>query len=312
MKDPKSESYGQLPQEGRNVSSLFGIVAAASQTLRTLLGDLWNDPKTTCNSEADAFNQLMHIYLGTYDPYMSKWQAAYEQGGNMATFLAANPELVLHLATAAAAKFPAAAPGSCERAASWASTETSSFLLWNCRSIRNKNRELEKLLRTPAKRPAIVALTETHLRTIDLNSTWLRQMLPGYIVFASCHPSSTAVRWTRRDPQTPRPSKSYARAGTLLAVHADWAQGHLVRQHQPPAALQGYVSHISITMPDSMPLHIMAVYQPNGETWRITAYIKTTIALAHAAGGSVVLAGDWNAVQQASDRQPSAHLNPME
>ncbi len=72
MKDPNSESCGQLPQEGRNVSSLFGIVAAASQTLRTLLGDLWNDPKTTCNSEADAFNQLMHVYLGTYDPYMSK------------------------------------------------------------------------------------------------------------------------------------------------------------------------------------------------------------------------------------------------
>ena len=70
-------------------------MAAASQTLRTLLGDLWNDPKTTCNSEADAFNQLMHIYLGAYDPYMSKWQAAYGQGGNMATFLAANPELVL-------------------------------------------------------------------------------------------------------------------------------------------------------------------------------------------------------------------------
>ena len=171
--------------------------------------------------------------------------------------------------------------------------------------------------KSSAKRPAIVALTETHLRTIDLNSTRLRQMLPGYIVFASCHPSSTAARWTRRDPQTPLPSKSYARAGTLLAVHADWAQGHLVRQHQPPAALQGYISHISITMPDSTPLHIMAVYQPNGETWRITqaqitAYIKTTIALAHAAGGSVVLAGDWNAVQQASDRQPSAHLNPMD
>ncbi len=127
-------------------------------------------------------------------------------------------------------------------------------------------------------------------------------MLPGYIVFASCHPSSTAVRWTRRGPQTPRPSKSRARAqaGTLLAVHADWAQSHLVRQHQPPAALQGYLSHISITMPDSMPLHIMAVYQPNGETWRITqaqmtAYMKTAIALAHAAGGSVMLAGDWNA-----------------
>jgi len=45
-----------------------------------------------------------------------------------------------------------------------------------------------------------------------------------------------------------------------------------------------------------MPLHIMAVYQPNGETWRIIqaqikAYIKTAIALAHAAGGSVMLAG---------------------
>jgi len=95
-------------------------------------------------------------------------------------------------------------------------------------------------------------------------------MLPGYIVFASCHPSSTAARWTRRDPQTPRPSKSCARAqaGTLLAVHADWAQGHLVRQHQPPAALQGYVGHISITMPDSMPLHTMAVYQPQ---WRDVA-----------------------------------------
>ena len=26
----------------------------------------------------------------------------------------------------------------------------------------------------------------------------------------------------------------------------------------------------------------------------------------------MVLAGDWNAVQQASDRQPSAHLNPMD
>jgi len=42
---------------------------------------------------------------------------------------------------------------------------------------------------------------------------------------------------------------------------------------------------------------------PNGETWRITqaqitAYIKTAIALAHAAGGFVMLAGDWNAVQQ--------------
>ena len=42
----------------------------------------------------------------------------------------------------------------------------------------------------------------------------------------------------------------------------------LVRQHQPPAALQGYVSHISITMPDSMPLHTMAVYQPQ---WRDVA-----------------------------------------
>ncbi len=56
---------------------------------------------------------------------------------------------------------------------------------------------------------------------------------------------------------------------------------------------------------------------PNGETWRITqaqitTYIKTAITLAHAAGGSVMLAGDWNAVQQASDRQPSAHLNPMD
>ncbi len=141
-------------------------------------------------------------------------------------------------------------------------------------------------------------------------------MLPGYIVFASCHPSSTTVRWTRRDPHTPRPSKSCARAqaGTLLAVHADWAQCHLVRQHQPSAALQGYVSHISRT---ACRCTLWQSINPNGETWRITqaqitAYIKTAIALAHAAGGSVMLAGDWNAVQQASDRQPSAHLNPLD
>ncbi len=36
--------------------------------------------------------------------------------------------------------------------------------------------------------------------------------------------------------------------------------------------------------------------------------MKTAIAMARAAGGSVILAGDWNAVQQTSDRQPSAHL----
>ncbi len=93
-----------------------------------------------------------------------------------------------------------------------------------------------------AKRPAIVALTETHLPyhrpEIKIR---LQQMLPGYIVSASCHPGSTAVRWTRRGPQMPRPAKSHAhaRANMLLAVHADWAQGRHVRQHQPPATLQG-------------------------------------------------------------------------
>ena len=48
-------------------------------------------------------------------------------------------------------------------------------------------------------------------------------------------------------------------------------------------------------------------------TWRIsqtqiTTYIKIAIAMARAAGGLVILAGDSNAVQQTSDRQPSAHL----
>ncbi len=92
-----------------------------------------------------------------------------------------------------------------------------------------------------AERPATVALTETHLLTIDLKSIRLQQMLPGYIVFASCHPGSTAVRWTRRRLQMPRPAKScaHAQADMLLAVHADWAQGRHARQRQPPATLQG-------------------------------------------------------------------------
>jgi len=45
----------------------FDIVAAASQTLQTLVDDLWKDPKTSCISEADAFNHLLHVYLRTYD-----------------------------------------------------------------------------------------------------------------------------------------------------------------------------------------------------------------------------------------------------
>ena len=112
--------------------------------------------------------------------------------------LTENTALIRHIAAEADAKFPAAAPGSCAQATTWAPTETSCFLLWNCRSMRNKPREFEELLDTPEKRPAIIALTETHLRTIDLKSTWLRHMLPGYAIYASCHPHSTMVRWTRR------------------------------------------------------------------------------------------------------------------
>lgn len=158
-------------------------------------------------------------------------------------------------------------------------------------------------------------LTEIKLRSCELQKRWMQQILPSYSLVASCHPSATAVRYCRSDPAVA--NNSTACAGVLIAVHDDLALPHLLRRIQPPDELQGYLCHVSITLPDSQPLHILTVYQPNNASWQavrtaVKDYISEVKDKVQTCGGQLLLGGDWNSVQQPADRQPHPHMTTMD
>lgn len=316
-----SESRDNMlrPQQGgRDLRTVLDLVAEHSAELRTLVADVLNEPKLNCESETAAFNAVMQLGLAADDPFLILWQENMTE--NMKEFLVAHPDCITHLHNAVRHDLlPGADIAGANMATAWQPDSSLSFVLWNCRGVRDKGTHVQDLLsKFKEAPPAVVVLTETKLRDVDLQKPRLRDMFQGYTLKASCHPDATAVRWNRRNPRTAKRSDTArACAGVLVAVHDDFAQPHLLRTIQPPASLRGYMCHVSISLPDSKPLHVLAVYQPNHPGWQavragITAYIQRAKAAVLACGGELLLAGDWNSVQQPADRQPQPRMTPMD
>ena len=94
-----------------------------------------------------------------------------------------------------------------------------------------------------------------------------------------------------------------------MLLRQEFAESHLLQRKQVPADLTGYLLHIRLTLPNTRPLDVMGVYVPHDSSTEATQfrqklfdYLKVETAASEATGRHLLMGGDWNAVQRATDR----------
>lgn len=228
MPPPAGTDHGCQP------STIMGLVSAHSAQLGLVLADILNTQGMNCTTPAAAFDCAMHIFLDVDDIVMHDWKQQYDAGVDMQDFLLRNPATLAHLHQAVLHKLhDAHGDDLAQSQSAWQPDTPLTFLLWNVRGLRSKGEHVKDLLAKFTQPPAVVMLTKTKLRSCDLQKRWMRQILPVYSLVASCHPSATAVRYSRNDPAVAN-NNSTACAGVLIAVHDDLALPHPLRRIQPP------------------------------------------------------------------------------
>lgn len=190
------------------------------------------------------------------------------------------------------------------------------FIHWNIRGMRANAPALAHLVHQ--HRPLAVAVTETHTHGHQHGADWLKGIAPGYQLFMSSLPSGNALaRLPASARQTVKVDANNP-AGVLLAVDTTRFQHQYLRQHTPPAQLKGYCVHVSLHLPASPSLHMIAVYCPPSSNpvarqiqQQILQYAGSLLPQLQKQGCKVLLSGDMNAVMHASHRS-NGTLNPMD
>ena len=151
--------------------------------------------------------------------------------------------------------------------------------------------------------------TETQLHPREHSAVRVRNYLPKYTMFATSHPQTpklTSTFHSARGDGSRSPSRR-GKAGVVLAIRSEWASPHHLRRFETPKPLLGHLVHVCISLPDSKPFHLVAVYRSNSKTWKVTqqaldGYLATAVTRATERGEEMLLGGDWNAVAHITDR----------
>jgi exonuclease III len=138
--------------------------------------------------------------------------------------------------------------------------------------------------------PHILVMTETKLINIHTkqSTSWLSMMRKAHHMYHSAVPNTNS-------PQ----------AGVTIAVEKEFVAMGTITKQPVEAALQGFLLHLTIQLPNSNPLHVLGVYCPpeyssTTRTWcpirlqlqRETTRILQAYPTTH---HTVLVAGDFNA-----------------
>jgi hypothetical protein len=157
--------------------------------------------------------------------------------------------------------------------------------------------------------PQVLFLSETKLTKKRTSCFWLRETLKGYTTFHSTHPIAGA--------ESPKAGISVA----LQDILVDMSE-RLV--DHTPEDLHGYLAHIELALPESLPLHIVGVYYPSHGSdktkirQRINSHIMTIAKAANAGtqthgakAYNILVGGDFNAAAFNQDRSRHAKLDSI-
>ncbi len=124
----------------------------------------------------------------------------------------------------------------------------------NVCSLRNCALEAKRFLST--EQPLLCVFTETKLLTWEHKHDFVANLHHDYASFISSrHPQdiNSTVNLHTGTTQT------QGQAGVLIAVKKNFAQGHLIKRMAIPRTLEGYMVHLRLSLPGSVPLHILGV-----------------------------------------------------
>ncbi len=157
---------------------------------------------------------------------------------------------------------------------------------WNVRGVQSSYTELHTIVKglDGQRQPHILVLTELKLKN---KATWLTRMLKDYHVYYSLNTASNK-----------------GQAGLVLAVLKSATELGEIRLRPMSDCMQGFMLHVTLTLPESTPLHVIGVYCPHNTIvrrriyWIIQHLLHKQIPLAE----TIMVAGDFNATARKCDR----------
>ena len=128
-------------------------------------------------------------------------------------------------------------------------------------------------------------------------SAWLRRILPNHHTFYSSYDAKG------HHPQ----------AGVSVSYHKALNDRCLIEVQASPTHLQGYLSHVRITIPHGIPRHFLGIYQPPSPHQRrtkVAAQLQSYLQLMRTrfVGDRFLVGGDFNAVLAPADRHTGVPL----
>ena len=175
----------------------------------------------------------------------------------------------------------------------------------NCRGIRTSWETLRLALATHA--PDIVFMTETKLISgMQLINT-MRREEPRYTFHASSITKAAANQGT---PSPARVTRQGA-AGVIVAIHNKYAQSNCMEKREVIPNMAGFVAHVTLRTPSSVPVHIIGTYMPSTPTngqhisalrESIYKHLQGITAACTKDGHQLIIGGDMNAALTTQDR----------
>ena len=159
------------------------------------------------------------------------------------------------------------------------------LMLWNVRGLLSSLPAALQLTRT--HKPLLLVFTEAHTMQKDHDAACLDHLKSRYQITMTSQPSTSKIR---------RP------AGGLLIGISKEVPRQCVRKHACPKGLEGHMLHVSVHVPTSKALHVLAVYWPpmSNPRWKqlmdqAFEYVAKIQIPILESGGRLLIGGDMNA-----------------
>ena len=299
--------------DGTPHDELLNTIRKASSLLGKLMdkGMLENMAPLPADNSWYEINRLANMYFPHKDPLLQQWNDASQSTLLALKFITGNRLFLKSLHKHTSSRFSQnkdnAPPITCNP------TDSTIFITWNVRGIHSKAQVLSEL--AARYKPLAVALTETKLLPHQHATARVRNYLPGYTMIASCHPRPSDLIKCPRYPNPDGSTRNHTtgKAGVILAIKSEWARSHYLHRFETPQSLLGHMVHIRLSLPDSTPLHLIAIYRANSNDWKhkhqeLNKYLKTAIDQITLKEEQLLMGGDWNGVLHNADRS-SGNIN---
>ena len=314
---PKPTTW--TPDDTQSNNSTDHLLEAIT-TSSSLLGNLTkrgmqeNNAPLPSNNSWYEINRLANMYFPPKDPLLQQWNITSRSPDTALKFITENQHFMTSLHQHTSSRYSQGAdtapPMTCN------TNDSLSFITWNVRGIHSKAQILSEV--SKRHEPLALVLTETKLLPHQHSTARVRAYLPGYTLIASCHPQPPALVKRRKHPNLDGSTRKQVtgKAGVIIAIRSEWARPHYLHRFETPQNLLGYLVHIRISLPDSIPLHIIAVYRANTQDWEpkhqhLTKYLTTALNQITSKEEQVLLGGDWNGVLKTTDRS-SGKTSPLD